>query len=113
MKAYEGVGVYIHIFLISALARGEWSASCSCRFTPGEGIPGTHWTGGWVDPRVCLDDLEKRKFLTLPGLELRPISRPARCQSINVSDKVNVLLVEANFFWDTWFQRKPFFVRKI
>jgi hypothetical protein len=25
-----------------------------------------------VDPRAGLEDLEKRKFLTLPGLELRP-----------------------------------------
>jgi hypothetical protein len=43
---------------------------------------GTHWTGGWVDPRAGLDDLEKRKFLTLPGFELRPLSRPARNQSL-------------------------------
>jgi hypothetical protein len=27
--------------------------------------------------RAGLDDLEKRKFLTLPGLELRPFGRPA------------------------------------
>jgi hypothetical protein len=27
-------------------------------------------------------DLEKRKFLTLPELELRPFSRPARSQSL-------------------------------
>jgi hypothetical protein len=33
-------------------------------------------------PRVGLDDVEKRKFLTLPGLELRPLGRPARSQSI-------------------------------
>jgi hypothetical protein len=25
-----------------------------------------------VDPRAGLDDMEKRKFLTLPGLELPP-----------------------------------------
>jgi hypothetical protein len=36
---------------------------------PGERAPGTHWTGGWVDPRTGLDDVKKRKFLTLPGLE--------------------------------------------
>jgi hypothetical protein len=29
--------------------------------------PGTHWIGGWVDPRTGLEELEKRKFLTLPG----------------------------------------------
>jgi hypothetical protein len=32
----------------SALDEGEWSASCPCRFTPRERIPGTHWIGGWV-----------------------------------------------------------------
>jgi hypothetical protein len=70
MKAYGGVGVYIHIFLTSALAGGEWSASRPGRFTPGERAPCIHWIEGWVDPRVGLDDVEKRKFLTLPGLEL-------------------------------------------
>jgi hypothetical protein len=40
---------------------------------PGEKPPGTHWIGGWVDLRAGLDDLEKRKFFTLPGLELRPL----------------------------------------
>jgi hypothetical protein len=35
-----------------------------------------------VDPRDGLDDMVKRKFLTLPGLELRPLSRPARGQSL-------------------------------
>jgi hypothetical protein len=30
-----------------------------------------------VDPRVGLDEVEKRKFLILPGLELRPLGRPA------------------------------------
>jgi hypothetical protein len=41
---------------------------------PGERAPGTDWIGGWVDPRASLDDLEKRKFLTLPGLELQPVA---------------------------------------
>jgi hypothetical protein len=39
MKAYEGVDVYIHIFLTSAIAGGEWSASRSDHFTPGERAP--------------------------------------------------------------------------
>jgi hypothetical protein len=38
--------------------------------TPGEEPPGTHWIGGWVDPRAGLDDMEKRKLLTVLGLEL-------------------------------------------
>jgi hypothetical protein len=72
-----GVDVYISNFLTSALAGSEWSASC-----PGRFIPGTHWIGGWVGLRASLDDVEKRKFLTLPGLELRPLSRPACSQSL-------------------------------
>jgi hypothetical protein len=35
-----------------------------------------------VDPRASLDDVEKRKFLNLPGLELRPLSRPACSQPL-------------------------------
>jgi hypothetical protein len=70
----------LEVFLTSALVGGEWSASCPSRFTPGERAPGTHWIGVWVDPRVGVDDLEMRKFLTLPGLELWPLSRPARSQ---------------------------------
>jgi hypothetical protein len=68
-----GVDVQIHIFLTSAPVGGEWSTSRLDRFTPA-----THWLGGWVDLRAGLDDLEKRKFLTPPGLELRLLVRPAR-----------------------------------
>jgi hypothetical protein len=82
MKTYGGVDVQIDIFLTSALVGGEWSASRPCRFTPEERVTSTHWIGGWVGPRAGLDYLEKRKFLTLPGLELRPLGRPARSQSL-------------------------------
>jgi hypothetical protein len=85
MKVYGGVDVSIHIFLTSALVGGEWSASRPSRFTPtppGETAPSTHWIGGWLDPRASLDDLEKRKFLTLLRLELRLLSHPAHSQSL-------------------------------
>jgi hypothetical protein len=68
MKAYGGIDN-----LTSALVGGEWSAS-----RPGERAPGTHWIGCWVDPRAGLDNVEKRKILTLPKLELLPLNRPAR-----------------------------------
>jgi hypothetical protein len=42
MKAYAGVNVYIQVFLTSALAGGEWSASGLGSFTPEEVVPGTH-----------------------------------------------------------------------
>jgi hypothetical protein len=69
--------LYIRIFLTSALVGGEWSASRPGHFTTGERAPGTHWIGGWVDPTAGLDDVEKRKFLVLPGLEIRPLGCPA------------------------------------
>jgi hypothetical protein len=84
MKAYGRVDIYIyiHIFLTSALVGGKWSASRPGCFTPAERAPGTHWLGGWVDPRAGQDDVEKRIFLILPGLESRPLGRPVRSQSL-------------------------------
>jgi hypothetical protein len=35
-----------------------------------------------MDPRAGLDDMEKLKLSTLPGLELPPPGRPARSQSL-------------------------------
>jgi hypothetical protein len=69
-------------FLTSALVGVEWSASRPCHFTPMKRAPGTRWILGWVDPRAGLDDLEKRKFFTLSELELRPLGRPSRSQSL-------------------------------
>jgi hypothetical protein len=43
----------------------------------GERALSTNWIGGWVDPRADLDDVEKRKFFALPGLELQSLGCPA------------------------------------
>jgi hypothetical protein len=59
----------IHVFLGSALVRGEWSDS-----RHGHDI---HRIGGWIGQITDLDDVEKRIFLTLPGLELRLLGRSA------------------------------------
>jgi hypothetical protein len=84
MKTYGGMHVYIvdQCFLDRGTSWSEWSASRPGRFIPGERAPGTHWIGGWVGPRAGLDFVEKRKFLTLLGLELRIVCRPARSQSL-------------------------------
>jgi hypothetical protein len=78
MKAYGGVDMWIHVFLTSALVGGECSAS-----RPG---PFLYLRG--KSPRYPLDrsvgglryrsryDVDKRKFFTLAGLELRPFGRP-------------------------------------
>jgi hypothetical protein len=49
---------------------------------PGETAHGTHWIGGWVGPRAGLDDVEKKKFLTLPRLKFQPLGRPAHSHSL-------------------------------
>jgi hypothetical protein len=49
---------------------------------PGERAPGTHSIGGLVGPRASLDDVEDKIFFTPPGLELRPVGRLARSQSL-------------------------------
>jgi hypothetical protein len=51
--------------------------------------PGTHCIGAWVDPRAGLDKMEKWKFLTLPGLEPRPLSRPARSHGYLMILRIN------------------------
>jgi hypothetical protein len=80
MKEYGGVDVKIHVFLTSILAGGEWSASRPCSFTVRKEAPvpireETDWA-----PEPCWTTW--RKFLTLPGLKLRPLGRPARNQSL-------------------------------
>jgi hypothetical protein len=60
----------------------ERSASCPGHFPPRERAPGIHWIEGWVDPRAGLGEVEKRTFLTLPGIELRPLGRQARSKSL-------------------------------
>jgi hypothetical protein len=74
MKAYGSGCIDPHL-LTSALVGGNFTPR---PLYPRGKSPGTHWIGGWVDLRAGLDDLEKRKFLTLPGLKLRPLGRPAR-----------------------------------
>jgi hypothetical protein len=44
-----------------------------------------------VDPRAALDDVEKRTFLTLSGLELRPLGHPA-CIPTELSRSENRVL---------------------
>jgi hypothetical protein len=59
-----------------------WELEMSCKLhdpaalPPGEKARGTHWVEGWVDPTAGQDNIEKWKFLTLPGLEPLPLGRP-------------------------------------
>jgi hypothetical protein len=71
MKTYVEVDIYIHVFLTSALAGDQqWSASRPSPFTPVN-----HWIGDCVRPRTGLDDVKRREFFPLLGLELQPLDR--------------------------------------
>jgi hypothetical protein len=71
-------------FSTSVLDGGEWSASRPGRAsTPGERIPGTHCTGGWVGPRASLNTEARGKILSpLLGIEPRSLDRPVRSQTL-------------------------------
>jgi hypothetical protein len=61
---YSAMKEYGGIEHIDSLVGERWAAR------PGRFTPDNHWIGDWVDPRAGLDIVEKRKFLTLPGLEV-------------------------------------------
>lgn len=42
IKTYWGADVWLHAFLTLATDGGEWSYSCTRRFTPGDRALGTH-----------------------------------------------------------------------
>jgi hypothetical protein len=95
MKASGRVDLWIHVFLSSALVGGEWSASRPCHLIPGERAPGTHWTGAWVGPTAGVEDMDKWKFLTLLGLELRPLN----CNSRKLHECASSIVFGTNCFW--------------
>jgi hypothetical protein len=70
---HVGEWMYKSVFLTSALDEGGWLASRHGCFTLRERVSGTHWTESWVGPKTGLDDMEKRKFLTLPRLKFHPL----------------------------------------
>jgi hypothetical protein len=78
-----GVDVYVDTYFLDLGTSWRWVVN----FTPlplyrrGK-PPGTHWIGGWLGLRTDLEDAEKRKYFTLPGLELRPLCCLARSQSL-------------------------------
>jgi hypothetical protein len=78
MKAYGSECIEPHFLDLGTSWRRVVNFTPRPLYPRGLSASGTHWIGGWVDLRAGLDDLEERKLLTLPGLELRPLGRPAR-----------------------------------
>jgi hypothetical protein len=71
---------YLFYLCASLEVSGQFHAPAA--LPPGKEPPSTYWVGGWVDPTASMDNVENRKFLTLPGFELRPLGRPAGSQSL-------------------------------
>jgi hypothetical protein len=102
----------IHVFLASALFGGEWSTSRPGHFTPGEITPPPRYP---LDRRLGgsqpgLDDVEKRKFLTLPRFELQALGRPARSQSLyrmRRSGSLRNKLYSWITLWENFFLNHP------
>jgi hypothetical protein len=57
-----------------------------------------------MDPRAGLDNVEKKEFLTLPGLELRPFGRSARSQSLYRLRYLGSSLDIRTKFYENWFR---------
>jgi hypothetical protein len=64
------------LFLNLGTRRGVWSGSCPGRLYHRE-RPGTHCTGGWVDPRAGLDNCGKSRPNGIRSPDL-----PARSESL-------------------------------
>jgi hypothetical protein len=73
-----------------------------------ERAPGIHWIGGWVYPRAGLNDAEKRQFLTLPELELRPLCRPARSESLYRLRHPTCIKLKHKVYNSTWGKNNKF-----
>jgi hypothetical protein len=78
MKAYGGVDVQIQIFLSLALI-GE------CQLHAPAALPRGKKPRFALDRMLGLDTVEKRKFLTQPGLELQPVASGYTDYAIPVS----------------------------
>jgi hypothetical protein len=74
MKTYGSWGIAPRV-LTSSLCGGKWLASHPGRFTARNRAPVIHWIGCWVDPRVDLVVVAKKKKYPLPRRETNS-SRP-------------------------------------
>jgi hypothetical protein len=76
MKMYGGVEGELHAFLISALDRGECSASLLGRFNQEERATDIHWIWGCVGPRLGLDAVAKRKDISASAGNRNEVNQP-------------------------------------
>jgi hypothetical protein len=90
------VGISIQIFLTTALI-GVASFGPG-RFISGEEALGNHQIGDWMGSRAGIDDLEKRKFLSLPRIEvtISPPFKEIRKGFIEIISTITITTNEHN-----------------
>jgi len=66
----------------------EWSASHPGHFTAREGVPSTHYIGGWVSPRASMDAVMRKN--PSPCWQMNP-DRPAH-SPVTILTEVSRLL---------------------
>jgi hypothetical protein len=76
MKTYGGVDVQIHVLLTSALAGGEWLASCTGHCTPGKRAPRHPLDRRLGGPQSQCDDVEKIPEPTGARTRTPPVVQP-------------------------------------
>jgi hypothetical protein len=62
LKTYGGVDAAIRVFLASKLVKASGQLHAAAPLPPGNG---THWIGGWVEPRAGLDTANTTATRTL------------------------------------------------
>jgi hypothetical protein len=68
------VEVQIHVFITAVIDQRHTPAALSLRKQP----LGTHQIGNWVNPRACLDAMERRQSSALTGFEALFPGNPVR-----------------------------------
>jgi hypothetical protein len=76
-------GCVDHVFLTSALVRGEWSASRPCCFTPGRKSPRNPLDRRFGGLQSRSGRYGEEKFLDPIETNSCPLRRPARSQSLH------------------------------
>jgi hypothetical protein len=70
MKTYGHGDINPRILDIIIIWSGQLDASAAL---PPRKATSIHWIDGWVGLRTGVDNVERRKILLLPGLELQPL----------------------------------------
>jgi hypothetical protein len=84
MRTYGRVAVYGHFFLPwHKFAVSDQLHAPKALLSGKSSAP--NWIGGRVGPKADLVCMQKRKFLTQPGLQLRLLGRPVHSQYVIIA----------------------------